>query len=64
MRVTKEKQPHRLREETTGCQWEEGRQGGGEGRGEDGEAQTIAMYKVNKLQCILHSTGKYSVTSQ
>ena len=33
MRVTKEKQPHRLREETTGCQWEEGRQGGGRGKG-------------------------------
>ena len=46
MNVAKQKQTHR--EQTSGCQWGEGRWRGKKGVGDE-EVQTT-MYKINKLK--------------
>ena len=47
MNTTKQKLTYRYREQTSGCQWGEGR-GRDQIGGEDEEVQTT-MYKINKL---------------
>ena len=56
MDITKHKQTHRYREQTSGYQWGEGRS-----KGQDRDwglrGTNYFMYKINKLQDILYSTG-------
>ena len=51
MNITKKKQTHRYREQTSGYQWEEER---AKGKAGDLEVQNI-IYKINKLQCRQYS---------
>ena len=51
MTITKRKQTHRYREQTSGYQWEEERV---KGKAGDLEVQNI-IYKINKLQCKQYS---------
>ena len=59
MNITKQKNTHRDREQTSGYQWGEGRGRGTIGVG-DSEIQTINIYKINKQQRYIYSTAKYS----
>ena len=46
MNITKKKQTHRYREQTSGYQWDEGKK-----EGQDkSNGLTSTMYKINKLQ--------------
>ena len=51
MTITKRKQTHRHREQTSGYQWEEERV---KGKAGDLEVQNI-IYKINKVQCNQYS---------
>ena len=57
MYVTKQKQTHRYREQTSGYQWgKEAREGQDRGRGVRG----TTMYKINKLQGYIVQHREYS----
>ena len=57
MDITKRKQTHRYREQTSGYQWEEGRVG----KNNDGELRDKdTMHKINKLQIYIVLHGECS----
>ena len=58
MYISKQKQTHRYWEQTSGCQWGEGRGGQERGMGLT-DANYIYKTKISKKD-ILYSTGKYS----
>ena len=56
MTITKKKQAHRYREQTSGYQWGEGRS---KGQDRSYEVQTT-MYKINKLHGYIVQYREYS----
>ena len=54
MSITKKKQTHRYKEQTSGYQWGERR---GEGQNRGTGLRGTDMHKVKKLQAVLYSTG-------